>query len=685
MFTSKGLFKAIACPNQDDCSLPACWFLHQAATTPDNGSVQEYDPFSAGAPESPPTKRRKLTEEDEESRTQSSATRAITPPDMLPVDAKPSRQTVTVPTSKQGDYREASVSELGPKKPSKLPPHSTDRTVTPPPIQSAATTRAEPRTQATEDAGKQRLLQLSKPNQAAVNAGSARPKSMERPVSPPTIKSTSEKGRQAQPIATQPPQTLKTELLNPRRLGPGPALHKSRINFLKALHQQMLAKNGEVVKAGPKANPLRLAEQEMITLALDEEEKLARSYDAGIYQNMVRQRAHAIKTMDLKQWESFVSDHVARLQRIRQKPTPKGAQQHAEGSTGMKPEEELAVLRQLQQPLVELQQYGYVTRKPSEREVTSAQEAAEASANWEQCDRCGTRFQVFPGRDEQGRLASGGECRYHWAKAGHRPQTKAGIRSGESEDKHGCCNQPFGSDGCTSGETHVFNVKDRNRLASHWQWERTPEQAGTKKPVSFDCEMCYTTLGMEVVRVTAVSWPDNGSLLDVLVRPSGEVLDLNTRFSGVSKKLFAEALAYGSELDNDDGTGTERALRKVASPVEARQLLFDLMTPTTPLIGHAIENDLNTLRTIHPFVIDTVLIYPHRQGLPRRNGLRILALDKLGRRIQAGQGHDSKEDAIATGDLVTLAVKNKWRNLQASGWEYRDGGLVQQGEGNSKL
>lgn len=681
MFTSKGLFKDVPCPYQDACNLPACWFLHQDATPPDEGSAQEYDPFSAGAPESPPTKRRKLVD-NKESPTTLSAAPAVTSPNTQLVDAKPSLQAAINPASKQNDYGGLSRPDPERNVVSESQTRSASRTVTPPQTQNLP--RKElPEPPETGNASK-KLPQLSQQGQAASDAKSAQPTSVKRPVSPPNIKSKPQGSLQPQSTATKPPIALKKESLNPRALGPGPAQHRSRINFLKALHQQILAKNEQVVKSGPKLKLLRLAEQEMITLALDEEEKLARSYDAGIYQNMVRQRAHAIKSMDLKQWESFVPEHVARLQRLRQNSAPETTHALGERQTGMKVEEELAVLRQLQQPLGPLQQYGYVTENPDERAAVAAKEAVEASANWEQCDRCGTRFQVFPGRDELGRLASGGECQYHWAKAGRRPQTKAGMRSGESEDKHGCCSQPFGSDGCTQAETHVFNVKDRNRLAGYWQWENTPEQEGTKKAVSFDCEMCYTTLGMEVVRVTAVSWPDNELLLDVLVRPYGEVLDLNTQFSGVSKKLYAEAPAYGSDHDSDGGTGT-RPLRKVESPAKARELLFNLLTPTTPLIGHAIDNDLNTLRIIHPFVIDTVLLYPHRQGLPRRNALKILALDKLDRRIQGGPGHDSKEDAIATGDLVTLAVKNKWRSLQSSGWKLQDGEMVQQGEGSSKL
>jgi DNA polymerase III epsilon subunit-like protein len=99
-------------------------------------------------------------------------------------------------------------------------------------------------------------------------------------------------------------------------------------------------------------------------------------------------------------------------------------------------------------------------------------------------------------------------------------------------------------------------------------------------------------------------------------------------------------------------------LRKVASPEAARELLFGYLRPETPLIGHAIDNDLNVCRIIHPFIVDTVLLYPHPRGLPFRYGLKFLSQKYLSRGIQTGgeAGHDSKEDAVATGDLVRKMV-----------------------------
>jgi hypothetical protein len=58
--------------------------------------------------------------------------------------------------------------------------------------------------------------------------------------------------------------------------------------------------------------------------------------------------------------------------------------------------------------------------------------------------------------------------------------------------------------------------------------------------------------------------------------------------------------------------------------------------------------------------------------------LKMLASMHLNRHIQAAgeSGHDSKEDAVATGDLVTLKVRDKWRRMKGDGWGFENGTLV---------
>lgn len=229
----------------------------------------------------------------------------------------------------------------------------------------------------------------------------------------------------------------------------------------------------------------------------------------------------------------------------------------------------------------------------------------------------------------------------------------------------------------------MFKVSEAKRLASILQFEKTPDQPGKgpQQPVCFDCEMGYTTQGLELVRLTAVTWPEGKELLDILVRPFGEILDLNSRFSGIFPEHYVSAIPYGSEAPDTASSAPEMEtapMQVVDSPAAARELLFQHLQPDTPLIGHAIDNDLNACRIIHPTVIDTVLLYPHQAGLPIRTSLKMLARRHLDRDIQTGgnRGHDSKEDSVATGDLVRAKVLETWKRLKGRGWSIQDGKLI---------
>ena len=212
------------------------------------------------------------------------------------------------------------------------------------------------------------------------------------------------------------------------------------------------------------------------------------------------------------------------------------------------------------------------------------------------------------------------------------------------------------------------------------------------RAVTFDCEMGYTVYGLELIRLTAVSWPQGDKLVDVLVRPKGTILDLNSRFSGVWPEAFVAAIPYdlapveppGSErLDvtpknNAPAAAAVPPLPIVDSPEAARDLLCSFLTPETPLIGHALENDLNSVRLCHTCIIDTIVLYPHPRGLPIRYGLKMLTKKWLQRDIQMGgaMGHDSLEDARATGDLVRYKVGTVWKGLAKDGWTIQDNQLM---------
>ncbi|RVX65843.1 hypothetical protein B0A52_10300 [Exophiala mesophila] len=620
MFSSIGLFKNTPCPRQDDCSLPKCIFAHlisNSTATPIGGLAKEYDPFSAGDVAEPPPKRRRV-----ESPGAENATLRSVKPRVEPANSQPSLKPTgsgaegLTPTVRRSENVTASVKEGSAAKPQQ---------------------RNEP------------------------------PKSMQRPISPPLKRQTKDEPTSAKPCVQR---MVKVEPLTPRKVSKAPAVFKTRVTVLQALHKQVCDQNQKVIAKKDAPKDARLTNQEAITFALDEEE-LATKLGEDIYRNTMAQKVLRIKKMTSDEW----------IQRVKEWKTPINVKSHVEAAStpaipgkGLSLDEEVAILPHLQTSLIGYEKYGYVTQVVPQSEIKAAMAAASSTGGYEVCDRCGTRFQVFPGRDEHGRLTSHGTCRHHWAKLNRAPTSKSTKILGQSEATFPCCGQAPGSEGCTEGETHVFNVKDPKRLSLILPFETTPGamDEAAKPPLAFDCEMGYTTLGMEVIRVTAVRWPSGQLVLDVLVRPFGEILDLNTRFSGIHQEAFAAAPEYkpGREYDPEkDG------LRKVASPAVARQLLFDHLTPSTVLMGHAIDNDLNVCRIIHPMIVDTVMLFPHPRGLPYRQSLKYLAQKVLNRGIQMGgaEGHDSKEDSIATGDLVRKKVAERWSLMYHEGWRFVDG------------
>ena len=469
--------------------------------------------------------------------------------------------------------------------------------------------------------------------------------------------------------ASSPAKIIQVSL-NPKMIQNPPAAHGVRIQLINMMHEQMVRLNKEVQDA------LRLSPQELIVQALEEEEKVAKQNPA-VYLNIIKLRITKLKKMKSAEWKEERLKQIAKRAPVELNPKTESAPSTIE--TGLSPPQEIAFLSNLLANQGDLAKHGYVPHALSNEEIAQARSGVEAAQGWEQCDRCKTRFQVFPGRrEEDGALTSGGACTYHHAKP-RRPQVKDRSDRGHKEAIYACCNETIGeSAGCTQAATHVFKVSEPKRLALIMPFKETPPRLLTPRPniaICFDCEMGYTTLGLELIRLTATTWPNGEELLDVLVRPLGEVLDLNSRFSGVWPKDYANALPYeGTSMDEEKRSmDSEQRLRMVESPSIARDLLFEYLTPETPLIGHALDNDLNATRIIHPSIVDTVLLFPHPRGLPIRFGLKVLMKKHLDRDIQMGgdQGHDSKEDARAAGHLVRLKVSELWKSMKRDGWTVR--------------
>ncbi|KAK2908989.1 hypothetical protein Q8A67_004826 [Cirrhinus molitorella] len=240
------------------------------------------------------------------------------------------------------------------------------------------------------------------------------------------------------------------------------------------------------------------------------------------------------------------------------------------------------------------------------------------------CCRCGATFSV----DNSGKHTRREECNYHYGKVIEN-RVPGGV-----ETRYSCCENAVGSPGC-----QVFNLHVHDAVSLKGFVNSLPQSSVAKTcPGVFavDTQTCYTTRGLELARVTVV----NSSLqvvFDSFVNPDSDVIDYNTRFSGISE---------------DDVKGTNSSLRDVQA------VLLSFINADTILIGHGLENDLTALKIIHSTVIDTSVVFPHRLGLPHKRELNSLTADYLRRIIQESvAGHDTREDATACMELMLWRVK----------------------------
>ncbi|WVR05589.1 hypothetical protein IAU60_002608 [Kwoniella sp. DSM 27419] len=251
------------------------------------------------------------------------------------------------------------------------------------------------------------------------------------------------------------------------------------------------------------------------------------------------------------------------------------------------------------------------------------------------CNRCKVPFIVLF-RDLDGRL---GECRYHYGRPA--PERVEGRRKWI----YSCCGRERGEQGCEEG-IHVFtDGEDDVKLARRVGYRTVKQCVGDggglgagNEVVAMDCEMIYTSAGLSLGRVTVVD--ENGNvLLDELVRQTAPILDINTRFSGISP----------GQLDT--------AIMDLPA-VRAATCMF--IGPETIIVGHGLENDLRALRLLHDKVIDTAVVFPHDKGPPFRRALRDIVKEKLGYFIQdrtSDLGHSSAVDAKSTLDALKWKVR----------------------------
>lgn len=248
------------------------------------------------------------------------------------------------------------------------------------------------------------------------------------------------------------------------------------------------------------------------------------------------------------------------------------------------------------------------------------------------CVRCKSNFYL----SDLGDYYSSEKCYYHWGKF------ERVIQNGNLVSLYTCCGRSSAADGCSFCEQHVWTGTVNGFNGPYPGFVSTKPAAETPSDGNFsvyalDCEMSFTHFGLELTKVTLVK-SDGQLAYEKLVKPSSQIVDYNTRFSGITAKHLAS--------------------RTVKTLQEVQTDLLKIISAETILIGHALDNDLRVLKMIHRNCIDTSVVFPHYFGLPFRRSLKTIVKCVLHRDIQTGDGgHSSFEDSRACLELMLWKVR----------------------------
>ncbi|XP_055644758.1 RNA exonuclease 1 homolog [Toxorhynchites rutilus septentrionalis] len=264
---------------------------------------------------------------------------------------------------------------------------------------------------------------------------------------------------------------------------------------------------------------------------------------------------------------------------------------------------------------------------PGKAKIFTPKPSRPPNENERYCSRCSKVFNLDiyeePAVDS---------CNYH-AKS-------TSYRRGFADNVHNCCQQPSGTAGCMYANYHVSHYLDYDDLTGFVKTIDPPEGfVPSKKDVfALDCEMCYTTGGLELTRITVVDINEK-TVYDALVKPMNKVVDYNTRFSGITEQMLKN---------------TTTTLHNVQA------VLLSMFNSETILIGHSLDSDFKALKLIHDVIVDTSILYPHKMGPPKKRALKTLCIENLKKIIQENDaGHDSAEDSVVCIQLVKHYLRNR--------------------------
>lgn len=162
------------------------------------------------------------------------------------------------------------------------------------------------------------------------------------------------------------------------------------------------------------------------------------------------------------------------------------------------------------------------------------------------------------------------------------------------------------------------------------------EVTATSPMFALDCEMCRTSAGVnELTRISIIN-EKHESLYETLVCPQHKIVDYLTQYSGITPEMMKNVTKTLSQVQED--------VRRIL-PADAI------------LVGQSLHSDLMAMRMMHPYIIDTSVIFNITGDRRRKSKLQTLASEFLGEAIQANPlGHDSIEDCSASLKLTKLKL-----------------------------
>lgn len=152
-----------------------------------------------------------------------------------------------------------------------------------------------------------------------------------------------------------------------------------------------------------------------------------------------------------------------------------------------------------------------------------------------------------------------------------------------------------------------------------------------------DCEMCRTSAGVnELTRISIIN-ENHESIYETLVCPRNKIVDYLTPFSGITPQMMKNITKTLAEVQND---------------------IRELLPADAIFVGQSLHSDLMAMRMMHPYVIDTSVIFNISGDRRRKSKLQTLAHEFLGESIQKNPlGHDSIEDCSASLKLTKLKLQ----------------------------